>query len=68
MRRLLFSLYLAGLVAGLAPYASASPVFSLIDHATTQQVSKAEPVDYYWNHRRYRHRAWDRRYHRWRYY
>ena len=68
MRKLYFSIYIAGLVAAFAPFANASPTISLIDRAATQQVSGAEPIDYYWNHHRYRHRVWDRRRHRWRYY
>jgi hypothetical protein len=65
---LLGALTIGGLLIGLSATGHASPVSGLIDRDAALRTSSIVPVYYYWNHHRYRHRTWDRRYRRWRYY
>ena len=59
---------IAGLVLGVATIASASPARPPLSPDAGLQTSQVERVDYYRNHHRYKHRSWDKRHHRWRYY
>jgi hypothetical protein len=65
---ILGALAMAGLIVGMSTVASASPATHLLDPTTTVHATIVEHVAYYWNHHRYRHRSWDRRRRRWRYY
>jgi hypothetical protein len=56
------------IIVGLSAIASASPAIRLLDRDAVPQISNIEPVYYYWNHHRYRHRSWDKYHKRWRYY
>ena len=67
-RIILGTMAMAGLIVGMCAIASASPATRLLDPSTTVQAMRAEPVYYYWNQHRYRHRSWDKRHRRWRYY
>jgi hypothetical protein len=62
------TLTVAGLIVGTATMASASPATRLLDRTTTAGTASVEHVDYSWNRRKYRHRSWDKRHRRWRYY
>jgi hypothetical protein len=59
---------IAGLIIGVSTIASASPARPLLSRDSALQTSQVERVDYYYNHHRYKHRSWDRRHRRWRYY
>jgi hypothetical protein len=59
---------IAGLIIGVSTIASASPARPLLSHDAGLQTSQVERVDYYYNHHRYKHRSWDKRHRRWRYY
>jgi hypothetical protein len=63
-----WTLVIAVLVVGTATMASASPATRLLDRDAALQTATVERVDYYWNHHRYKHRSWDKRHGRWRYY
>ncbi|MEO8716264.1 MAG: hypothetical protein ABI369_14750 [Acetobacteraceae bacterium] len=66
MRTLLLSIAtLGGLVGACALPAAAAPVVPGIHASAAPSIQR---VDYYWRHRHYHHRNWDRRHHRWRYY
>jgi hypothetical protein len=65
---ILGALAMAGLIVGMSTIAPASPAPHLLDPNTTVHATSIEHVAYYWNHRRYRHRSWDRGRRRWRYY
>jgi hypothetical protein len=62
-----------GLMAGVSAVASASPATNLVapgatlQPGATSQSGQIQQVDYYYNHHRYRHRRWDSRRRRWRY-
>ncbi|WP_428491328.1 hypothetical protein [Rhodopila sp.] len=62
------TLAILGLLLATASIASAAPATGLIGRTTLSQATSIQPVYYYWNHHRYRHRSWDRRHRRWRYY
>ena len=69
MRKIILgTLTMLGLIVGAATIASASPATDLLGRNATLQTRPIERAYYYWNHHRYRHRAWDRRRRRWRYY
>ncbi|MDQ2802700.1 MAG: hypothetical protein M3Y41_08440 [Pseudomonadota bacterium] len=69
MRTLSLSLVtLTGLVLAYAMPASAALVTPIPNGIHAGAAASVQTVYYYWNHRRYRHRRWDRRYHRWYYY
>ena len=69
MRKIILgTLTTLGLILGAATTASASPATDLLGPNTTLQPTPIERAYYYWNHHRYRHRAWDRRRRHWRYY
>jgi hypothetical protein len=69
MRKVILgTLAMVGMIVGTSTGASASPATPLLDRSTTVQAMTAEHISYYWNHRRYRHRSWDKRHRRWRYY
>jgi hypothetical protein len=65
---ILGTLTVCGLLIALSAIAHASPATRLLDRDAAMQTTGVQPVDYFWNHRRYQHRAWDRRNRRWRYY
>jgi hypothetical protein len=65
---ILGTLTIAGLILSASTIASASPAPLLIKRHATVQSGGVQHVDYTWNHRRYKHRSWDKRHHRWRYY
>jgi hypothetical protein len=67
-KMILTTLAAAALIVALSTVASASPATRLLDPSTTAKASVVHPAYYYWNHRRYRHRSWDKRHRRWRYY
>jgi len=58
----------AALIISISTIASASPVTHLLKSSPAVHATSVEHVTYYWNHRRYRHRSWDNRRRRWRYY
>jgi hypothetical protein len=64
----LWALTALGLLVGLCAIAVASPATRLLDRDALNRTSSIEPAYHYWNHHRYRHRSWDRRHRRWRYY
>ncbi|WP_428533927.1 hypothetical protein [Rhodopila sp.] len=64
----LATLTILGLLIGAASIASAAPATALLGRTTLSQATSIQPAYYYWNRHRYRHRAWDRRRRRWRYY
>jgi hypothetical protein len=69
MRRMIVgTLSLAGLIVVMASIASASPGTPVLDRSATVRGTSVERVDYSWNRHRYRHRSWDKRHRRWRYY
>jgi hypothetical protein len=69
MHKILFgTLTIAALLFGLPAIGRASPATPLLDRDALARSSSIEPAYYYYNHHRYRHRSWDRRYRRWRYY
>jgi hypothetical protein len=57
-----------GLMLALPTIGSASAASRLLDGGPAVQAGHAEPVYYNRNHHRYRHRSWDKRHRRWRYY
>ena len=59
---------ITGLIIGVSTIASASPARPPLSHDSTLQTSQVQQVYYYHNHHRYKHRSWDKRHHRWRYY
>ncbi|HEY4044893.1 MAG TPA: hypothetical protein VGM32_24025 [Rhodopila sp.] len=65
---ILRTLVVCGLIAGASAIASAAPATRMLAPETAFQTTHAQPVDYYWNHHRYKHRSWDKRRRRWRYY
>ncbi len=65
---LLRTLTISGLIMGTATMALASPATPLVARESTVQTAQVERVAYFYNHRRYNHRSWDRRHRRWRYY
>jgi hypothetical protein len=65
---ILGTLAMAGLIFGVSRVVSASPATHLLGPSTIAHTTSFEHVDYYWNHHRYRHRSWDQRRRRWRYY
>ena len=62
------TLLIAGLITSLPLIAPASAATSLSGQSVNAAVSNVRPIDFYWNRRRWRHRAYDRRLRRWRYY
>ncbi len=62
------TLLIAGLMTSLSLIASASAATSLSGQSINAEVNNVRPIDFYWNHRRWRHRNYDRRLRRWRYY
>ena len=65
---ILGTLTFSGLIIGASVVASASPASPLLRPAVTVSTAGIQHVDYYWNHHRYKHRSWDKRRRRWRYY
>ena len=65
---ILGTLTVSGLIIGASTIASASPATPLLGREAAVQTSQVQTVYYYWNHRRYKHRSWDKRRRRWRYY
>jgi hypothetical protein len=61
-------LTVSGLIVGTSAIASASPATHLLGRDATVQTTSIERADYNWNHHRYKHRSWDKRGRRWRYY
>ncbi len=57
---------IAGLIIGVSSIAS--PARPLLSRDSALQTSQVERVDYTYNHHRYKHRSWDKRHRRWRYY
>ena len=69
MRKItLETLTILGLLVATTSIASAAPATDLLGRTTLSHATSIQPAYYYWNHHRYRHRSWDRRRHRWRYY
>ncbi len=67
-KMILQTLTITGLIVGVSSIASASPATRPLGRDVTAQTASVEQVDYYWNHRRYHHRSWDKRHRRWNYY
>jgi hypothetical protein len=65
---ILGALTLSGLIIGASTIASAAPATPLLGHEATVQTAQVQKVDYYYNHRHYKHRSWDKSHKRWRYY
>ncbi len=59
---------IGGLIIGVSTIASASPTLPALNQDVALRTTQVEPVSYYYNHQRYKHRSWDRRHRRWRYY
>jgi len=53
---------------GASAVAPASPAIPVLKGNAAVQTRHVLNVDYYWNHRRYKHRVWNKRHRRWRYY
>jgi len=69
MPKIIFgALTITALILGSSSIASASPATGLLGPAAAAQTSPVERAQYYWNHHRYKHRSWDKRRRRWRYY
>jgi hypothetical protein len=69
MRKMIWAtLTIAGLVMGTAVAADAAPVSRLLGVDSAVRATQVQQVDYNWNHHRYKHRSWDKRGRRWRYY
>jgi hypothetical protein len=64
----LLTVTIAGLIIGLSTIASASPARPALNRDAALQTTQVESVSYYYNHHRYKHRSWDKRHRRWRYY
>jgi hypothetical protein len=64
----LWTLTIFCMIVALSTVGSASPATRLLDRDAGLQTTNVERVDYYWNHHRYKHRSWDKRHRRWRYY
>lgn len=65
---ILGTLTLSGLIIGASSIASASPASPLLNREATVTTSAVQHVYYYYNHHRYKHRSWDKKHRRWRYY
>jgi hypothetical protein len=61
-------LAVGAIMAGIVTMASASPATPLLGSGIMARAGEVQHVAYYWNHRRYYHRSWDKRHRRWRYY
>jgi hypothetical protein len=59
---------IAGLIIGASTIASASPARPLLSHNAALQTVQVERIYYTYNHHRYKHRSWDKKRKRWRYY
>jgi hypothetical protein len=59
---------IGAVIVGMATMAAASPATPLLGGDNTARTAEVQQVDYYWNHHRYKHRSWDKRRRRWRYY
>ena len=70
MRRLILGPMIAAMmVLGLSAGAFAASAFGPHEHSGPKpNVMSVQRTDYYWNHRHYQHRDWDRHHHRWHYY
>jgi hypothetical protein len=70
MRRLILGTMAAAVMAvGISSAGFAAPAFNPHEHGRPDsRITNVHPVDYYWNHRHYHHRDWDRHHHRWHYY
>ena len=70
MRRIVLTTMAAAVMAlGLSAGAFAAPAFGPHEHGGPNPgIVNVQRADYYWNHRHYQHRDWDRHHHRWHYY
>ena len=67
-RIILQTLTVAGLVMSASAMASAASAIPTPPPNAGVQNDRIERIDYYWNHRRYQHRNWDKRHRHWHYY
>jgi hypothetical protein len=67
-RFILGTLIIGGLMIGASAVAPASPAIPVLKGNGAVRTAHVLNVDYYRNHRRYKHRVWNKRHRRWRYY
>jgi hypothetical protein len=65
---ILGTLMVSGVIIGASSIASASPASPVLSPKSTVATADIQHVYYYYNHRRYNHRSWDKNHRRWRYY
>jgi hypothetical protein len=69
MRRLILGSMAAAVMAlGVSAGAFAAPVVHQFDRSPITAHASLQRADYYWNHRHYQHRDWDRHHHHWHFY